>query len=204
MGARGWYTGACLLVRRSAFEAIASGCLVVGRAVAADFDGGAERFFPELVIETGVRHGVCSSFILAALDMNNAGVLTSIDPIWESQKQATRKIIDLIFTPAHYFDRWQFYSGPSKDFLPHLPVRRQVDIFVHDSDHGFINMSWELEWAWEQGVRPGGLIICDDWDWQENDELHLHEAGNVVEQFCQRHDCDFHTIGTAAVIEVPM
>jgi spore maturation protein CgeB len=30
------------------FEAIASGCLVVGRAVAADFDGGAERFFPEL------------------------------------------------------------------------------------------------------------------------------------------------------------
>ncbi|MHC4273842.1 MAG: glycosyltransferase family protein [Planctomycetota bacterium] len=31
-----------------AFEAIASGCLVLGRAVAADFDGGAERFFPEL------------------------------------------------------------------------------------------------------------------------------------------------------------
>jgi hypothetical protein len=31
-----------------AFEAIASGCLVLGRAVAADFDGGAGRFFPEL------------------------------------------------------------------------------------------------------------------------------------------------------------
>jgi len=162
---------------------------------------------PNFVVETGVRHGVCSSFILAALAQNGLGQLDSCDPMWSSQEEACRRIHELICTPVDLFDRWSFYPMMSSthfhdpDWLADVVMPRGVDLFVHDSDHGFGNMMWELEWALEH-CNKGGVIICDDWDWQENEELEKHADGNVVRQFCAGHRLTFSTIGTAAVIEL--
>jgi len=42
-------------------------------------------------------------------------------------------------------------------------VRRipPIDIFLHDSDHSYHNMTAEFEVAWQR-LRPGGFLISDD------------------------------------------
>ncbi|MFH1834223.1 MAG: class I SAM-dependent methyltransferase [bacterium] len=174
---------------------------------------------PELVVETGVRYGVCTTHVLKAMEDNNAGHLVSCDPMHPTQVFAMDEIHALCKTPRSLFARWRFFGKASDaeavpggrlfaaDHAPvtgtilHRMVGEGVDIFIHDSDHSLDYMTWELETALPH-VRSGGLIICDDWDWREHSELHRHKDGNVVEKFTKKHGLEFHTIGTAAVMEI--
>lgn len=154
---------------------------------------------PTLVVETGVRHGVSSVLILEALcsnsDLNHdGGFLRSCDPMYQSEGQARARIAELleigrIEIYKKLFERWTFHPGKSEDALP-LFLERGCDLFVHDSEHSFINMTWELDTALD-AMGPGGLIVCDDWDWN-----------NAAELFCQRHSLDYNVIGSAVAIEV--
>ena len=52
--------------------------------------------------------------------------------------------------------------GTSRDTLPSLLADvDHVDIFFHDSDHSYANMTWEFETAWPK-VGPDGLLVSDD------------------------------------------
>ena len=114
---------------------------------------------PEIVIETGVFEGHSSLALLLALKENNKGHLHSID--LPSPKLPPGKESGWI-VPEHLRKRWDLRLGKSSDLLPDLLKEvREVDIFLHDSEHSYENMHWEYKTAWEY-IRKGGLLLSHD------------------------------------------
>jgi predicted O-methyltransferase YrrM len=117
---------------------------------------------PEIVIETGVAHGMTSRFILEALERTGAGHLWSIDlpPV----NPATRQEVGVAVDRDSLRARWTYLAGTSRRRLPDLLNRLQrVDLFIHDSMHSDRNMTFEMELAWNH-LRPGGAMVVDDID----------------------------------------
>lgn len=118
---------------------------------------------PAVVIETGVATGVTSAHILAGLRDNGGGVLHSIDlpPTDMLSGDTVGAAI-----PAGWKDGWQYHWGSAKRLLPKV-LQETADaaprMFVHDSDHSYAHMSWELRTAWE-ALSPGDLLVLDDVD----------------------------------------
>jgi hypothetical protein len=117
---------------------------------------------PNVVVETGVAHGVSSRFILEALDRNAGdGHLWSVDHpplehVWHEQ-------IGMAVGGRHA-SRWSYVSGSSRRRLPGIfSELGQIDLFVHDSLHSEHNVLFEMDHAWA-ALRPGGAIVVDDID----------------------------------------
>lgn len=132
---------------------------------------------PGVIVETGVASGMSSAHILRALAANNRGTLHSIDlPNVQygsvlPEGRATGWIV-----PAALRPRWKLNIGDSRKLLPDmLQALGHVDLFLHDSDHSYDNMSFEFEQAFPK-LEPGGLLLSDD--------SHLHTAWD---DFCKNH-----------------
>lgn len=143
---------------------------------------------PHVVVETGVYHGVSTIMILDALTENNRGHLHSCDPRYRDQSWAEGALARA-HKVAIDFTRWTFHGSPSHLVLPKVPS--PWDVFLHDSDHSAENMTWELDYAWER-LRPGGLLVCDDWQWPR------HAPHGAFERFCEAKNLAFKTHSTAA------
>ena len=115
---------------------------------------------PTKVVETGVAVGASTYYLLWALDKNQSGRLYSCDPMLTGDPRARIAMAGLIL-PA---SRWTLFPEISRGALP--KVDAPWDIFVHDSDHGYENMLWELRNAWPR-LRPGGILVCDDFAWEK-------------------------------------
>ena len=114
---------------------------------------------PEIVIETGVFEGHSSLSILLALEGNSKGHLYSID--LPSPKLPPGKEPGWI-VPEHLRKRWDLRLGKSSELLPGLLEEiKEVDIFLHDSEHSHENMYWEYKTAWDY-MRKGGLLLSHD------------------------------------------
>ena len=114
---------------------------------------------PEIVIETGVFEGHSSLSILLALEENNKGYLYSIDLL--SPKLPPGKEPGWVVT-GHLKKRWDLRLGLSSDLLSSLLEEvKEVDIFLHDSEHSYKNMYWEYKTAYSF-VRKGGLLLSHD------------------------------------------
>lgn len=132
------------------------------------------KFKPLRVIETGVAQGVSSSVILSSLKANGHGHLFSIDhPNYDPQgyvyNDGTRESTYLPercqpgwLIPSSLRDQWTLQIGKSLEILPDLKIR--PDMFYHDSEHSYVNMMGEFEWAYSHLVR-GGLLVSDDITW---------------------------------------
>jgi predicted O-methyltransferase YrrM len=134
---------------------------------------------PEIVVETGVASGMSSAHILYALERNKKGCLYSIDfpPRTCRSHMRDEKILhglqqDIVtlpqdkavgwLVPTKMRRRWVIRFGKSRDLLSHLlEDLGSIDIFLHDSDHSYRNMSFEFDLAWNH-LRQGGLLISDD------------------------------------------
>jgi GT2 family glycosyltransferase len=120
-------------------------------------------FKPAIVVETGVANGVTSTFILSAMDANNKGNLYSID--WPGDKDSTfvqegKEIGWMV--PDQLRKRWTLEIGRSEEKLvPILEGLREIDIFLHDSDHSYETMMYEYKAAWPYLVK-NGLLLSDD------------------------------------------
>jgi predicted O-methyltransferase YrrM len=116
---------------------------------------------PDSVIETGVASGVSSSHILCALEANQHGELYSIDlPTW--QKTTSGWMI-----PDYLRHRWHLTQGRSSENLePLLKKTKEIDIFLHDSDHSYENMRGEFEIAWTY-LKTGGLLLSHNIDYSD-------------------------------------
>ena len=114
---------------------------------------------PSRIVETGVGHGMSTTFILQALADNNSGQLHSIDvPI----RMRVDEHPSGCLVPDHLKDRWDLVLGESKTELPPILSKLDsVDIFLHDSDHSAENMDFEYQEAWPHVVK-GGLMLTDD------------------------------------------
>jgi len=121
---------------------------------------------PEIVIETGVAHGISSWLILNALHKNNGGKLYSIDlPNNDTNKNYNFKenrIKTGWVVPDILRSRWSLQLGPSRELLPELLAKLgKVDIFFHDSEHSYANMMFEFTEVWPF-LSHDGILASDD------------------------------------------
>jgi len=130
---------------------------------------------PRIVVETGVFDGFSSAFILKALSDNGHGRLCSIDlPARAATRASTDKMaFDALppgcepgwLVPRGLRDRWSLRLGTSRSVLaPWLAELAPIDLFFHDSQHTYANMSWEYGTAWP-ALAEGGLLLSDDVFW---------------------------------------
>jgi len=115
---------------------------------------------PEVVIETGVAHGVTSRILLEALRQNDRGHLWSIDlpfPFDRRMHPDTGVAVNDACRP-----RWTYLEGSSRQRLPELVAEvGHVEMFIHDSLHTARNTLFELEQA-ASAMPVGGVMLADD------------------------------------------
>jgi predicted O-methyltransferase YrrM len=133
---------------------------------------------PVSVIETGVASGVSSSHILCALEANQQGELYSIDlPTWQ-------KVSSGWMIPDYLRHRWHLTQGRSSDYLGQLLKNiKEIDIFLHDSDHTYENMRGEFEAAWTH-LKTRGLLLSHNIDYSD-----------AFSDFCRDHKVRGLTLG---------
>ncbi len=126
-------------------------------------------FRPDVFVETGVLNGFSSAFILLAMQHNEAGTLWSIDlpPLDERiRAQGTGALPEGKTAgwtiPDELRSRHQLQFGDARILLPQILEREgPPDVFLHDSDHSYEHMMFELSLAWTY-LRPGGWLLCDN------------------------------------------
>ncbi len=120
---------------------------------------------PDVMVETGVAHGVSSWTILNAIHKNGKGKLYSIDlPNLDLKSYNPQNIAQQSgwVVPDMLRKHWELQLGSSQELLPKLMTRLgKVDVFFHDSDHSYENMMFEFETVFPH-LNPNGLIISDD------------------------------------------
>jgi predicted O-methyltransferase YrrM len=145
------------------------------------------RFRPRVLVETGVRAGASSSFILAALTDNSEGNLTSIDlpnskyeyvqdNVSKVQDDALPRGEDSGFAiPQELKKRWRLIPGDAKMELPKLLESiYEIDFFFHDSEHTYEHMMFEFDAVYKK-LKPGGILASDDTNWN-----------TAFPEFCER------------------
>ena len=117
---------------------------------------------PEVVIETGVAHGVTSRIVLEAMAQNDLGHLWSVDlpfPFDHRLHGETGILVTDVCRP-----RWSYVEGSSKQRLPPLIAEvGPVEVFIHDSLHTAENTVFEMEQA-ASAMSAGGVMLVDDID----------------------------------------
>ena len=127
---------------------------------------------PQLLVETGVANGVSTSAIMSALDEDNSsGSLNSFDVLPETKEAYLGK------------GKWNFHLLDKKHTHKKLStaVRNSplVDIWLHDSNHGYRWQKFEYLLALSR-LKEGGVLISDDIDaspaWGELAKSHFKES----------------------------
>lgn len=114
---------------------------------------------PATVVETGVAYGVTSSFITKALAVNGAGQLHSVDraPVRPGVEEYIGTLV-----PEELRSRWTLHRGTSRRLLPPLlPELEGLSLFIHDSQHTYRNISWELRTVVPHLTRPAAVLVDD-------------------------------------------
>jgi predicted O-methyltransferase YrrM len=132
---------------------------------------------PAVIVETGVASGMSSAHILRALAANGSGTLHSIDlPNVQQGSVLPQGRTSGWVVPQSLRGPWRLRIGDTRELLPGLlGSLDRVDLFLHDSDHSYENMSFEFEQAYPK-LAPGGVLMSDD--------VHLHTAWR---DFCVKH-----------------
>ena len=128
---------------------------------------------PARAIESGVLHGLTSAFMLNALERNGHGRLTSIDlpSFFETGPSNQDGFADTLprgrrsgwAVPAYLQGRWDLRLGSSRDLLAECLTGEPVGLFLHDSEHTYDTMWFELSTAWP-ALMSGGFLVCDNVD----------------------------------------
>jgi hypothetical protein len=130
---------------------------------------------PQRVLETGVRPGYSTAWILAALEANNAGALTSLGPGPTAGR--LRGVHDYgvgQLVPPSLRSRWTLALGNTEERLRELVAElRPVDLFFSDNGPDAARTRSELHAAWE-ALAPTGLLVA-----------HHVEASPAWADFCR-------------------
>jgi predicted O-methyltransferase YrrM len=127
---------------------------------------------PKFVVETGVANGISTNAIMSALDEDNSsGSLNSFDILPETKDAYTGK------------GKWNFHLLDKRRTHKQLSmaVRNSplVDIWLHDSNHGYRWQKFEYLLALSR-LKEGGILISDDIDaspaWGELAKSHFKES----------------------------
>lgn len=115
---------------------------------------------PERVIETGVRPGYSTTWILAALDANGAGELVSLGPGPTAHRAAAIQNVSVgQFVPPGLRTRWTLALGNTEERLREiLASTRRVDLFFYDNGPDVGRARFELRAAWDALSEQGILL----------------------------------------------
>jgi hypothetical protein len=115
---------------------------------------------PRRVVETGVRPGYSTAWILAALDANRAGELTSLGPgPTNGRSSGVRDVGVGQFVAPSLRSRWTLALGNSEDRLREiLASSAGVDLFFYDNGPDVARARFELRAAWEALTQQGILL----------------------------------------------
>ncbi len=150
---------------------------------------------PQVMIETGVAHGVSSWTILNAIHRNGSGKLYSIDlPNLDLKSYNPENLSQQSgwVVPDELRKHWELKLGSSQELLPILVQRLgKIDVFFHDSDHSYENMMFEFNTVFPF-LSSNGLLISDD--------VHKNESFTHFTSSKNLTGFQFLTKGGAAVI----
>ena len=127
---------------------------------------------PKIVIETGVANGITTNAIMKALEFNeNKGELHSFDVLKETSKAYIGS------------GNWNFHllnvKNSHKQLMSEIIKLPKVDIWVHDSNHGYRWQKFEYLLALKS-LNSGGILISDDIDaspaWGELSKTHFRKS----------------------------
>jgi hypothetical protein len=130
---------------------------------------------PRRVVETGVRPGYSTAWILAALDANQEGELTSLGPgPTTGRVSGVRDVTVGQFVPPSLRTRWTLALGNSEDRVREiLAGSNGVDLFFYDNGPMASRARFELRAAWEV-LSPRGILLA-----------HHTEASSAWADFCR-------------------
>jgi hypothetical protein len=130
---------------------------------------------PAKVVETGVRPGYSTAWILAALDANREGELISLGPgPTAGRASGVRDVSVGQFVPPTLRTRWTLALGNSEDRLREiLAGSNGVDLFFYDNGPVASRARFELRAAWE-ALSPNGILLA-----------HHIEANSAWNDFCR-------------------
>jgi hypothetical protein len=115
---------------------------------------------PDVVVETGVAHGVTSRIVLEALGRNDTGHLWSIDLPHPLDNRLHRETGAAVTDAGR--ERWTYLEGSSRQRLPALIAGTgRVDLFIHDSLHTAKNTLFETEQV-ASVMSAGAVMMVDD------------------------------------------
>lgn len=130
---------------------------------------------PKKVVETGVRPGYSTAWILAALDANGDGELTSLGPgPTAGRANGVHDVTVGQFVPPSMRTRWTLALGNSEDRLREiLAGSNGVDLFFYDNGPDAARARFELRAAWE-ALSARGILLA-----------HHIEANSAWADFCR-------------------
>ena len=108
---------------------------------------------PKIVVETGIANGITTNVIMAALE-KIGGTLHSFDVDHTTSN---------VYTGS---GNWRFHllSGSLKrDLLAYIGETPGIDLWLHDSDHGFLWQTFEYNLA-ANALKSKGILVSDDID----------------------------------------
>jgi len=130
---------------------------------------------PRRVVETGVRPGYSTAWILSALDANGGGELTSLGPGPTSGRMTGVANVTVgQFVPPALRSRWTLALGNTEDRLRDiLSEASGVDLFFYDNGPDAARARFELKAAWE-ALSDRGILLA-----------HHIEANSAWADFCR-------------------
>jgi len=130
---------------------------------------------PRRVVETGVRPGYSTAWILAALDANREGELTSLGPGPITGRSSGVKDVTVgQFVPPSLRTRWTLALGNNEERLRQILAGSDgVDLFFYDNGPVASRARFELRAAWEV-LSPRGILLA-----------HHIEANSAWADFCR-------------------
>ncbi len=130
---------------------------------------------PERVVETGVRPGYSTSWLLAGLARNGSGELTSLGPGTANGRESglgPTTVGELV--PLALRSRWTLALGRSPTRLHEvLTTGGPIDLFFSDNGSDRDRTQLELRTAWP-AMSPGGVVLA-----------HRVDANPAWAEFCR-------------------
>jgi predicted O-methyltransferase YrrM len=120
---------------------------------------------PRVVLETGVGPGYSSAWILAALQANGVGELTSLGPGPTAGRSAGVHEVALgQFVPPPLRAGWTLALGNTEARLREILAQfGNVDLFFYDNGPVAARARFELHAAWER-LTPDGILLAHHTD----------------------------------------
>ena len=129
---------------------------------------------PNRVVETGVRPGYTTAWILAALAANGSGELVSLGPGTGAgrTKGVGESTVGQLVAPA-LRSRWTLVLGNTEERLEGILDAAPVDLFLFDNGADLARARFELRSAWA-ALSPRGILLA-----------HRTDANTAWSEFCR-------------------